>query len=158
MANMVFRIGPAPEPTGQSSLELYKDVSMDAKRTVLPETGDDGYFVGKLVNVKAVQNSLRQIFSWTPGERVLNPEFGCRLRQYLYEGLLDYNVEQIMAEVQHCFTEWEPRAQLQNVVHVKDDGDAENNTVRLDVYYTIPGLSDQQYVYSYVYDRGAAAE
>lgn len=113
------------------------------------------YRVSKLVNVKAVQNSLRQIFAWTPGERIINPEFGSRLRRYLYEGITERNIEQIMAEIQHSVSIWEPRVQVDRVVNVQTVDDTENNTVRLDVYYHIKGLSDEQYVYSYVYDRTA---
>ena len=61
-----------------------------------------------------------------------------------------------MAEIRHCFTAWEPRAELQNVVNVKDIEDVENNTVRLDVYYKIKGLDDEQYVYSYFVDPAGA--
>ena len=156
MANVVLNMSAGAQSAGQKTLEVYRDVSMDAKSVTLPETDAPGYFVGKLVNAKAVKNSLKQIFSWVPGERVLNPEFGCRLREYLYEGILDHNVEQIMAEIQHCFTAWEPRAELQNVVHVKNMDDVENNTVRLDVYYKIKGLDDEQYVYSYFVDSAGA--
>ena len=47
--------------------------------------------VDKLVNVNAIKNSLHNIFSWTPGERILNPEFGSKLRKLLYEGITDFN-------------------------------------------------------------------
>lgn len=86
---------------------------------------------------------------------MLNPDFGSRLRLLLYEGMVDHNVEAIMAEIQRCFTEWEPRAVLKNVVHVKSLDDAEHNTIRLDVYYTIKGLDQEQYVYSYTYAAGS---
>ena len=111
MANVIFSVG-TPSRAGEKNLEVYRDVSMDGKPMVLPETDEPGYFVNKLVNAKAVQNSIKQIFSWIPGERVLNPEFGCNLRRMLYEGLVDHNVEAIMAEIRHCFTKWEPRAEL----------------------------------------------
>ena len=93
MANIVLNMKADTKSAGEKTLEVYRDVSMDAKSMTLPETDAPGYFVGKLVNAKAVKNSLKQIFSWVPGERVLNPEFGCRLREYLYEGILDHNVE-----------------------------------------------------------------
>lgn len=49
----------------------------------------DRYRVAKDVNVRAVFNSLHNIFTWTPGERVLDPEFGSRLRKMLYEQITD---------------------------------------------------------------------
>ena len=111
------------------------------------------YRVSKLINVKAVQNSLQQIFSWIPGERVINPEFGSTLQKYLYEGITEQNIEAIMAEIRHCVSIWEPRVTIDRVVNVQTVDDTENNTVQLDVYYHIKGLDDEQYKYSYVYDR-----
>ena len=162
MANKIIRTGGGEQSSAsdaEKDLEVYRDVSMDAKfvRRV-PETEEPGFFVNKLVNAQAVKNSLKQIFSWIPGERVLNPEFGNRLREYLYEGILDHNVEQIMAEIRHCFTAWEPRAVLQRVENAGTVDDTENNTVRLDVYYTIRGLDGEQYKYSYVWDAPASPE
>lgn len=52
MANTVFRFGQrAPS---RKNLEVYRDVSMDGRPAVLPETGDAGYFVDRLVNARAV--------------------------------------------------------------------------------------------------------
>jgi phage baseplate assembly protein W len=45
---------------------------------------------------------LHNIFTWRPGERVLNPEFGSRLYQLLYEGIIPETEEQIVAEIRHC--------------------------------------------------------
>ena len=109
------------------------------------------YNVGKLVNVKAVQNSLHQIFTWIPGERILNPEFGSKIRTYLYEGITEQNIEAITAEIHHCVSEWEPRVIIDRIVNVQNIDDTENNTVSLDIYYHIKGLNDQQFLYSYNY-------
>ena len=87
------------------------------------------YRLGKLVNVKAVQNSIHNIFTWIPGERILNPEFGSRLKKYLYEGITPLTEEQVNAEIRKC------------IIH-------------LDVVFNIPELSEQQYRYSYFYKRG----
>ena len=98
--------------------------------------------ISRLVNVNAIKNSLDHIFSGTPGERVLLPEFGTNLRKLLYEGITDFNVEQIVAEIKYAVSRWEPRVQVTSVVDVSIVEDHENNTVHLKVIYTIPGLSD----------------
>lgn len=109
--------------------------------------------MSKLVNVRAVQNSLHQIFTWIPGERIINPEFGSNLRRYLYEGITDQNIEAIVAEIRHCVSKWEPRVVVDKVVNVQSMDDTENNTVRLDVVYHIIGLDDEQFRYTYTYHR-----
>ena len=112
------------------------------------------YRLGKLVNVKAVQNSIHNIFTWIPGERILNPEFGSRLKKYLYEGITPLTEEQVNAEIRKCITQWEPRANILSIINVGDVNDTEDNTIHLDVVFNIPELSEQQYRYSYFYKRG----
>lgn len=107
------------------------------------------------INVGAVQGSLQNIFTWIPGERILNPEFGSKVRKLLYEGITDYNVEQIVSEIRHCVSEWEPRVQIQKVVNISTVDDTEDNTVHLEVIYTIPGLTDEQYNYSLYVNKSA---
>lgn len=109
--------------------------------------------MAKLVNVNAVKNSVRQIFTWIPGERIINPEFGSFLRKYLYEPITDENQERIAAEIRQCVLRWEPRVTVTRVAKVTDVDDVENNTVRLDIHYTIKGLDGQQFVYRYEYSR-----
>ena len=97
---------------------------------------------------------MRNIFTWTPGERILNPEFGNRLREYLYQGIIPETSEQIVAEIRHCVSEWEPRVNITDVVDVSTTDDHEDNTIHLEIRYTIPELSDEQYSYSFYYNRG----
>ena len=110
--------------------------------------------VSKLVNVKAVQSSIHHTFTWTPGERIINPEFGNRLKIYLYEGITDYNVEQIKSEIMQCVSMWEPRANIIDIIDASTIEDTEDNTVHLEIVYTIPSLSNEQFRYSYYYKRG----
>ena len=112
------------------------------------------YKIDSKVDVKAVQGSIHNIFTWIPGERILNPEFGSNLRLLLYEGITKFNTERIMAEIRHCVSEWEPRVQIEKVVNVGTVDDTEDNTVHLEVLYTIKGLDNSE-VYSepIVYSR-----
>ena len=116
------------------------------------------YRLGKLINVKAIQNSIYNIFTWIPGERILNPEFGSRLKKYLYEGITPLTEEQVNAEIRKCMTQWEPRANILSIINVGDVNDTEDNTIHLDVIFNIPELSEQQYRYSYFYKRGDEVE
>ena len=107
------------------------------------------YKLEKNINVNAIKQSLRNIFSWIPGQRILNPEFGSNLKKLLYEGITENNKERIMAEIRKCITIWEPRVQLEKVVDKTTVNDAEENTVKIDIVYTIPSLSLEQYSYTY---------
>ena len=153
MANKVFTFGNVPEPGSQKELPLlekYKDLSMTAKTV---STSDGGsYKVAKSVNVRAVRNSLHNIFTWIPGERVLLPEFGSKLYMLLYEGITPLTEERIIAEIRQCASEWEPRANIVEIRNASTVEDTEDNVIHIEVVFTIPSLSDEQYVYSFTYD------
>ena len=103
----------------------------------------------KNINVNAVKRAIHNIFSWVPGERTLNPEFGTNLRKYLYEGITTYNKEQIMSEIQRCIVLWEPRAKLLHVYDKSNISDHEHNTVVIEIVYTIPSLTTEQFSYTF---------
>ena len=144
MGNKVINLG-SKVPHG--NLEVYRDVSMISDKV------NGNFKISKDVNVKAVFNSLHNIFTWMPGENILFPDFGSRLRKMLYEQITDYNVEQIVAEIRGVVLKYEPRVNIIKVVNVSDINDTENNTVRLDIIFTIPSLGNEQYNYSYIYKR-----
>jgi phage baseplate assembly protein W len=109
--------------------------------------------VEKNINIEAVQTSLDNIFSWIPGERVLNPEFGNNLYKYLYEGITEYTEELIVAEIKNCVLRWEPRVSIINVYNVSTVQDTEDNTIVLDIEYYINGLEGTIYRKEYRFNR-----
>ena len=115
------------------------------------------YVINNLKDVVAIQNSLHNIFTWIPGERILLPEFGSNLRKLLYEGITDFNVERIISEIRSSVSEWEPRVEIQKIVNVSTDDDTDDNTVHLEVLYKIPGLEgleNEVFAYDLEYQKG----
>lgn len=154
MANKIFTFSVAADPGTQKKLPLlekWKDISMTSK-TSTDGQGQPCLKVSKSVNIQAVKNSIRNIFTWIPGERILLPEFGSKLYMLLYEGITQITEERIISEIRQCMTEWEPRASIVEIRNVSTVDDTEDNVIHIDVVFTIPSLSDEQYVYSFVYD------
>ena len=152
MANKVLTFGNNNKSQTPSN-EVYKDLSMVARQASNSDNIETAMTyqskVDKLVNVNAIKNSLHNIFSWTPGERILNPEFGSNLRKLLYEGLTDFNQELIIAEIRNSVSQWEPRVRIDDIVKLTSTDDVENNTVYLRVIYSIPSLTKEQFYYDY---------
>jgi phage baseplate assembly protein W len=65
------------------------------------------------------------------------------LRKYLYEPITDQNQERIVSEIRQAVLKWEPRVKIERVVNATTVDDIENNTVKLDIYYTINGLNNE---------------
>ena len=110
--------------------------------------------VDKSVNVQAVFNSLRNIFTWNQGERILLPEFGSRLHMLLYEGITPATEEAIIAEIRSSVSEWEPRVQITSIVNASDIEDTEDNVIHIQIMFTIPSLGNEQYAYDFSYTTG----
>lgn len=136
----------------EKQLEVFTDVSMEASLNG-GRLSSNKWKVEKNVNVKAIFDSLRNIFTWTPGERILLPEFGSRLRSLLYEGITQQTEERIAAEIRSCVSEWEPRVSIVEIRNISTIDDTEDNTIHLEVVFKIPRLSDEQYTYSFSYNR-----
>lgn len=107
------------------------------------------YSTKQLIDINAVANSLNNIFSWTPGERVLDPEFGTNLRKVLFEGITAQNSELIRAEVRNAISKYEPRIQIQDIYDISTTDDTENNTVQMRIVYSVPTLPGQLFTYDY---------
>ena len=94
------------------------------------------------MNANAVKGALHNIFTWIPGERILLPEFGSRLYSLLYEGITPQTEERIVAEIRHCVSEWEPRADIVEIRNISTIDDTEDNTIHIEVVFTVKGLDD----------------
>ena len=129
---------------GYSGFSLTEERVVEIYRECI---GGIGYKVRELVNVDAIRNSLKQIFTWIPGERVINPTFGSNVRLYIYEQLTDLNQERITAEIRQCVTQWEPRVSIEKIQILTDVDDAENSTSRVQVVFKVIGLNDEQFSY-----------
>lgn len=145
MANKIFTIQTNTREIDQND-EIYLDISQ------IPKYVDGKKKIARNVNIRAVQNSIDNIFTFIPGEKILDPEFGNKVRRYLYDGITQFNEEQIVAEIRRCLVQYEPRVQLKKVVNVSDVHDTENNTIALNIYYTIDGIEDRVYNKQYEFN------
>jgi len=62
-----------------------------------------------------IDGSMRMVLVTAPGERVMRPQFGCRIWDLLYEPI-NANTLGLMAEaVRDALSQWEPRAEVEEV-------------------------------------------
>lgn len=109
---------------------VYKDV----------DTTSTDYEVNAKLDVKAVKQAVKNILTFYPYERVLFPDFGNRLHQYLYEGILQSNNEKIGQEIRDVFARWEPRVKIDGISYNTTVDEIDQNTIHLQVQYHIVGL------------------
>lgn len=154
MGNKIISLDRRPRNVKPSSF-TYADISMVANKQVAntkiyPEGLDVGeyytdYKFGRNLDVNAVKRSVKNMFEWVPGERILLPEYGNKLREILYEGITDFTAERLMNELQNMVLKWEPRAAIDKVFRKPSVEDTENNQMSIVMIWHVVGLPEQQY-------------
>lgn len=89
-----------------------------------------------------IESAMRVILCTAPGERVMRPEFGCKIWDLLFEPV-DANTLGLMAEyVRLALSQWEPRAVVDDVTvtpRVSTEG-----VVDIAIVYTVQATNDRR--------------
>tara|TARA_R110000796_G_scaffold48911_1_gene117013 strand:- start:16450 stop:16935 length:486 start_codon:yes stop_codon:yes gene_type:complete len=120
---------------------LYKDIKfdLDLSKFNRPElySTQEPRDLNELQDGRAVINSVKNILTTTPGQKLLNPLFGLDLRSYLFESITQTTAYFIAVDIYENLGKQEPRITLQSVLI---EGSPDNNTYIIEIEYSIPGL------------------
>jgi phage baseplate assembly protein W len=95
-------------------------MGVDASGAIATSTGAEG-----------IDASLRMVLMTAPGERVMRPQFGCRIWDLLFEPV-NANTLGLMAEaVRDAVSQWEPRVDLEDVIVEPEKGNSARVDIRL---------------------------
>ena len=92
---------------------------------------------GGIALVKGAQEleeAMALILRTYPGERPMRPDFGCRLRDYVFRGASDDTAAALSMEVQNSLVRWEPRVDIDRVTVTPDPDD--RALLYIDIQYT----------------------
>lgn len=120
---------------------LYKDLKMDLEfsRYIREElyAESEPRDLNELLNEQAVFNSVKNILSTSPGQKLLNPTFGLDLRDYLFEPVSSRVAFFIAQDIYFNLGRQEPRITV-NGIEITTDED--NNEYNVDIYFSVPTL------------------
>ena len=89
-----------------------------------------------------LDRSIRVVLLTAPGERVMRPQFGCRIWDLLFEPV-NANLLGLIAEaVRDALAQWEPRVEVEDVQPVQDDDDGA--LVRIAIRYRVKATNDRR--------------
>lgn len=71
-------------------------------------------------NLDLLEENISRILLTNQGERVCNPTFGCRFKNFLFD-MQNIMQEEALAEVASAIGKWEPRVTVQNISIVNID-------------------------------------
>lgn len=91
--------------------------------------------------VPDLDQSMRLVLMTAPGERVMRPQFGCRIWDLLFEPITANLLGLICEAVRQALAQWEPRVEVTDVVATpaEDDG-----LVRVTIDYTVRSTNDRR--------------
>lgn len=71
--------------------------------------------VGMVSEDRDIRESLLILFSTSPGERVMLPEFGCSLHEHVFDGTDDTTLTNIKSLIFDAILFFEPRIKLEDI-------------------------------------------
>ncbi len=79
-----------------------------------------------------IREAVRIILLTAKGERVMRPEFGTGLHNFVFETMSVTNIGTIQAAVQNALIQWEPRIELLSVSVEADQGEVGKLLINID--------------------------
>jgi len=120
-----IKINSVAEPVRPASNFIYTDLKLDLefeytqnnellkKREIKDLKLDYDY--------SAIKNSIFNIITTVPGQRILNPYFGVNLQKYLFSRVSETNARSIGNEILQAIINFEPRVTIQNIEVAVDE-------------------------------------
>lgn len=98
-----------------------------------------------------IQEAIRIIIMTGRGERVMRPEFGCGLQEYVFAGMNYDTAVQMRTAIQRALVNWEPR-----ITDVEVDVEENGGRMLIHVAYVVRSTNNPyNLVYPYYLSEGA---
>lgn len=108
----------------------------------IPEISESNGETMMVSKEKDIKESLFILFSTSPGERIMHPEYGCNLNKFVFEPITNTLYNRIKDAITHAILLFEPRIKLMDI-KIKTD-DAQENKLEIAVEYTIIQTNSRQ--------------
>ena len=112
-----------------------------------------GFGVTTVAEEEDVKQSLEIILSTTPGERVMRPDFGCNMREMVFEPLNTTVITYMRDRIEKAILYHEPRIDLKKVSI--NTANANEGEVLIEIDYSIRTTNSRQnFVYPFYINEG----
>ena len=103
---------PIPQTIRVNPLDLQKNIAIGVS---LPFNGP-GVFNSTYTTKDQVKSNLVNLLLTDVGERVMNPNFGCDLRKFLFEGITDDNSETLINSLTDSISVFVPQITVRDII------------------------------------------
>lgn len=99
-----------------------------------------------------IKEAIQIIIMTSKGERLMRPNFGCDMREQLFEGMDYATISQMESEIKVALTSWEPRIED---VDVTIKGENQGGNLMIDIHYLVRATNNRfNVVYPYFLTEG----
>lgn len=109
------------------------------------QIGNTGYFEQSFDTMTQIKSNFINLILTRRGERVHQPEFGCKIHEYLFEQLTPENISGAQQSVVDAVEQWMPFLELVQFEFNTTVDDIDNNKLQLYVGYRLkknPNIRD----------------
>lgn len=100
-----------------------------------------------------IKEAIKIIIMTRKGERVMKPEFGCNLQNYVFDILNNTTLNSMKRDILEALILWEPRI-IEPEVNINFDN-KEKNKVNIEISYKVRSTNNQfNLVYPYYINEG----
>ena len=114
----------------QNPLPVYTDLHLDLITAKSIGLGDKAVNSTDILvdnDTQAIKNSIKNIFTTRKGQKILSPEFGSSLEQYLFEAVSELGANAIGNDIYNAISKYEPRVTVVQV-YVQPNPESTFNT------------------------------
>ena len=130
---------PIPQTIRVNPLDLQKNIAIGVS---LPFSKP---FTSTYTTKDQIKSNLINLLLTEVGERVMNPNFGCELRRFLFEGITDFNTEELSASLRNSISVFVTEITVTTIEVAPTSSTNISNTINLTIsyYLNISQTSDQ---------------
>ena len=100
--------------------------------------GVDGYFSSSTTTIEAVKNNIRNLLQTYQGERLMQPNLGLNLRDYLFEPFTDDLKLQIQNDINETIGFWLPFVEIKKLeIKMDEQYEVGANKLIIDILFNI---------------------
>lgn len=109
---------------------------------MFPMRVDQAGSIAMSSGVDELDSSIRMVLITAPGERLMRPNFGCRIWELMFEPINANTLGLMAVAVREALGQWEPRVDVESVT--VDPVDGADGRVLINIVYRVRATNDRR--------------
>ena len=140
-AFVIKNLNRLPKKRDHTYIDLELDLKINYSRNSSLNNINEQKDIRADYDINAIKNSIFNIFTTIPGQKILNPIFGLNLYFYLFNGISYNNGKMLGETILKGLTRYEPRVTVDNINITTD---IENQQYTVDMILSVPTLNIEE--------------